>query len=187
MDDRSRNWVFVGYPESLPDNWIDILVESMVSFCVSPLHDRDIDPDGRKKKPHWHIILSFGSNKSFNQVKEITNLLGQPIPQVCRNVKGYVRYLVHKDNPDKAQYDENQIQCFNGFDLSAYLKCSSTDRYLAIKEMIEVIRDSEIYEYSVFVMWCMDNRFEWFKLLCDNSSYIIKEFIDSFRYAKKCK
>lgn len=186
-DERSVSWVFVAYPESLPDNWIDLLTETMVSFCISPLHDKDLDATGELKKAHWHVILSYGSKKSFNQVKEITDMLNQPIPQPCRNVKGYVRYLVHKDNPDKAQYDESLIQCFNGFDIGTYLKVSCTDRYLALSEMVQLIDDSDITEYSDFLLWCRTNNFEWFKILCDSGTFMIKEYITSRRHKKREK
>ena len=42
-DRRSRLWIFIAYPESLPDNWLDIISEWHISCCVSPLHDRDIN------------------------------------------------------------------------------------------------------------------------------------------------
>ena len=51
---KKRNWAFVCYPESLPDNWQDILIESGIPFAISPLHDRDMNADNTEKKPHYH-------------------------------------------------------------------------------------------------------------------------------------
>ena len=45
-DTRSRLWVFVAYPESLPENWLDIIADWHVPCCISPLHDKDINADG---------------------------------------------------------------------------------------------------------------------------------------------
>ena len=58
-DTRSRLWVFVAYPESLPENWLDIIADWHVPCCISPLHDKDINADGEAKKPHYHIVLQF--------------------------------------------------------------------------------------------------------------------------------
>ena len=186
-DDRVRNWTFIAYPESAPDNWIDILKSYLVPFSVSPLHDVDLNADDTEKKPHWHVVFTFAGNKSFNQVLDITKSVNATIPQKVNNMNGIIRYFIHMDNPEKHQYNLEDIQAFNGFDVDSYFKITSTNRYFAIKEMIEIIRDNDITEYSDFVLWCMENRFDWFKLLCDNCSYVIKEFITSYRNAKKCK
>ena len=72
-DDRARTWTFIVYPESAPQNWRELLDECHVSWVESPLHDKDVNPDGTVKKPHWHIILLFDGNKSYEQVKEISD------------------------------------------------------------------------------------------------------------------
>uniref|UniRef100_UPI002896F8C0 Rep family protein n=1 Tax=Staphylococcus aureus TaxID=1280 RepID=UPI002896F8C0 len=53
----SRTWGLVVYPESAPENWQELLSETVMQFAVSPLHDKDIKPDGDIKTPHWHVIL----------------------------------------------------------------------------------------------------------------------------------
>ena len=40
---KSRYWTFVGYPESLKEGYISILNDTGLEFCISPLHDRDIN------------------------------------------------------------------------------------------------------------------------------------------------
>ena len=84
-ESRSRTWTFVLYPESAPDNWRDLLDEQHVEWVESPLHDRDINPDGELKKAHIHILLLFSSVKSYEQICEITVVLNCPIPQRCHD------------------------------------------------------------------------------------------------------
>lgn len=62
-ESRCRNWTIVLYPESVPDNWRDILDDLHIEWIESPLHDRDINANGELKKPHWHILLMFGRCK----------------------------------------------------------------------------------------------------------------------------
>ena len=102
-ESRTRNWTFVLYEDSAPENWRDILDEMFIEWIESPWHDKDINADGEPKKKHKHILLMFGGVKSYEQVKEITDKLGQPIPQRCHNAKAMVRYMAHLDNPEKAQ------------------------------------------------------------------------------------
>lgn len=47
---KKRNWGFILYTESAPLNWIEILKESGLPCCISPLHDKDVDSDGNLKK-----------------------------------------------------------------------------------------------------------------------------------------
>ena len=54
---RTRNYATVVYPESAPSDWIDKLTECFVPAFISPLHDKDINPGGEPKKPHYHVII----------------------------------------------------------------------------------------------------------------------------------
>ena len=46
IDGRSQIWAFIVYPESLPDNWLDILRDLHTIGAISPLHDGDYNPTG---------------------------------------------------------------------------------------------------------------------------------------------
>jgi len=98
---KKRNWAFVAYPESLPKNWQEILTQTGLPIAISPLHDKDENPDGTKKKPHYHIILIYSGPTSFSVVQTLTQKLNAPAPIPLEAVRGYYRYLTHKDNPEK--------------------------------------------------------------------------------------
>ena len=53
---KKRNWAFVLYPESAPVDWRDLLQKTGLQCAVSPLHDRDLNPDGEPKKAHFHVL-----------------------------------------------------------------------------------------------------------------------------------
>lgn len=56
---KARYWWFVLYPESAREDWRDWLQSTGLPFAISPLHDKDKNPDGTDKKPHHHIIIAF--------------------------------------------------------------------------------------------------------------------------------
>lgn len=181
-DDRTRNWTFVAYPESVPQNWRDILDEQHIQWIESPLHDRDLNADGETKKAHWHILVMFEGNKSFEQIKELTEQIHATIPQKCASVKGLVRYMAHLDNPEKVQYDRGTIIGHGGVDVAEYLRPTSSSRYQLIGEMMDFVRDNDIVELEDLAYYARIERFDdWFPLLCDNSAYIMGEFIRSRR------
>lgn len=47
MQERTRNFATVVYLESAPENWERILEEHCVPAFISPLHDKDIDAEGK--------------------------------------------------------------------------------------------------------------------------------------------
>lgn len=183
--DRTRNWLIVLYPDSAPENWRDLLDELHIEWVESPLHEFDVNPTGELKKPHWHVLLMFGGVKSYDQVCEFIKPFNCPIPQRCHNSKAAVRYMAHLDNPDKFQYDVTDIKAHGGVDLSELLRPSSSERYTLIAEMAEYIKHENIVEFQdLFDYAILEKRDSWFPLLCDNSAYVLNQYIKSQRFRK---
>ena len=154
---KKRNWAFVLYPESAPKDWREQLAKSGVQVAVSPLHDRDVNPDGEPKKAHYHVILVYGNPTTYNNVKSFTNgQLGQTVPQPLEQVRGYYRYLTHADNPEKAQYSPADIQTFNGFDIRDFVELTKSETSKLMRQVQQLIRDNGITEYGVLMDILMD-------------------------------
>lgn len=184
-DERTRNWTFVVYPESAPENWREVIDDLHVPWVESPLHDRDVNPNGELKKPHWHVMIMFSSNKSYSQIREITMKLRSPNPQKVANAKGMVRYFAHMDNPEKCQYKKTDIVTHAGAEISSYLSVTTAERYELINEMMEFIDSQGIVEMKSLLDYARRERFDdWFPLLCDNSAYIMDSYIKSNRHRK---
>lgn len=185
-DGRARNWVFILYPDSAPKNWVELLDGLHVPAIVSPLHDRDVDPDGEPKKSHYHILLLFAGHKSFDQVVAITQtMLNGTIPQICNNVRGQVRYFVHMDNAEKAQYSVTDIRTFGGADCADYLRITNICRHEMLRKMRKYIRDNNIYSFAQFLDYCDDAHTDWSDLLDDNSTMVISNYIKSRIYDRR--
>lgn len=179
-DDRARTWTFIVYPESAPENWRELLDEYHVPWVESPLHDKDINPDGSVKKAHWHVILLFDGKKNYEQVKELTDTINAPIPQKTANTKGLVRYLIHMDNPEKYQYKRDEIVCHSGADVDEYFALSSSSRRAVLWEIVEFIKENEIDNFSDFIGFCLetDNR-DWFDVAMNHNTLAINKLLDS--------
>lgn len=176
---RGRNWAIVAYPESLPKNWKDIL--SMQTCMISPLHDKDVNPDGTFKKAHYHIIVTYKGLKSFNQIDELARELQAPIPQQITNLSGAVRYSTHMDNPEKYQYNSKNIITYGGFDYYNSLNLSSGSKREMLKDMMKFIYDNGVTDLVDFGNYCMSEKSPdgWFEILTERNSLFIKEYIKS--------
>lgn len=183
-DGRARNWTFFVYPDSAPENWLQILTEMQVSGSVSPLHDKDVNADGTAKKPHYHVLLCFDGKKSYEQIVNITEALNAPIPQRCRSVKGSVRYFTHMDNPEKAQYSRNDIKVFGGFDIEEAFKATQTERLEILLEIHEFMMNNEITEYKQLYDYSARKQKErWFPVVVSNA-FVLCKYINSFRHSR---
>lgn len=180
-DGRSRTWATVVYPDSAPDNWLDILQELRCPCMVSPLHCDDVNADGEKKKPHYHVLFLFDSVKSREQMQEIFPTFGGVGIEKCVSARGYARYLCHLDNPEKAQYNPSDVKCFMGTDYTEVV-CSPSDRLELVREMTRFIKDNRIHYFNRFFDYCAEHNEQWFIALNKDCGWIIKEYIKSLAF-----
>lgn len=178
-DKRTRNWAMIVYPDSAPKNWREVIDDLHIPWIASPLHDKDKNPDGSKKKPHWHVILTFENKKAYHQIKEITDKLNSPIPQPCESLRGYVRYLVHTDNPEKYQYARDTIENHGIDDIDKYFENASSQRQI-LKDVVAYIRDNNITRFGDLVYYAMAiGNDDWFDVISKKNSYFLKAVCDS--------
>lgn len=180
---KKRNWAFVIYPESLPEDWLDILKMSGLPIAISPLHDKDTNADGTPKKPHYHCIAVYGSPTTFNNVKTLTDKLNAPIPIPLDQVRGMYRYLTHKDNPEKFQYDEKDIQCLNGFSILDFCELTKNEVNKIKRSLLAIIREHNFTEYRDFVDYVdlnlSDNEFD----VATNHTFFFDKYLTSSRHS----
>ena len=194
---RAKNYALVVYPDDLPDRakdtWMGSLSSLGYKMAVSPLHDKDTNPDGEIKKAHWHVLLQ--GDKSWINFKTLKELVltefdgrGVAVPQSVSNVVGFMRYLVHLDNPEKFQYDKNDIRLFNGATVENAFALSKDDELAIRCDIIRYVREHEdVNEYYQVVDTALqmsnDGDNAWIKAL-DNRSHMIESYIRSKRHAK---
>jgi len=179
---KKRNWAFVAYPESLPKNWQEILTQTGLPIAISPLHDKDENPDGTKKKPHYHIILIYSGPTSFSVVQTLTQKLNAPAPIPLEAVRGYYRYLTHKDNPEKVQYDEKEIKTLNGFSILDFIEMSRSEVLNIKKELIFLIMTENFIEYADFINHLLEKGNTEFLDVAMSNTYFFDKYLSSRRH-----
>lgn len=161
---RARAWSFIAYPDSVPTDWEQILTERFnLQWARSPLHDSDFNADETQKKPHWHIVVTFTNVKSYEQVKEFSDTINATIPQKVHNLQGLMRYFIHLDNPEKAQYDIKDIKAV-GIDAELEIMGQGDFNRKLKGEILEIIRGNDLYEYCDlldFLQYDYEQHFEY--------------------------
>lgn len=179
---RTRNFATVVYPESAPENWQELLADLKVPAFISPLHDQDINPGGEKKKPHYHVLIMFEGVKTMEQAEDLFKVIGGVGNEKVQSIRGYARYLCHLDNPEKAQYKQEDVRCLGGADYVSVIGLA-LDRYKAIGEMIDYCVENKVYSYAALLKYSRLERFDWFRILCDNGTMVMREFLKSYRWS----
>lgn len=187
-ESRTRVWTFILYPESAPDDWVDILENLHIEWIMSPLHDKDRNPepdeDNPYKKPHYHIVLSFSQVKSYKQVEEITSQVNGTIPIRVHNLRSMVRYLIHLDNPEKYQYNQADVHAFGGIDIKDLFACTVTESFDIIGQIEDYVDSNNITEYKDLARCIRQTHPEWVYVFRTFNT-IIWRYVQSVHYSGK--
>lgn len=179
---KGTNWACVGYPESLPDNWKQTLQETGLEVAISPLHDKDIQPDGTLKKPHYHIILKYTGPTTYNNVKKLTDKLNMTIPIKLESIRGMYRYHIHKDDPDKYQYDDRDRILIGGFDPKSVEALTRLEVDKIVVEILAFIEDNDITEYRDLINQFRINNLGNLLDVATNKTILFNTYIKSKRH-----
>ncbi|HEN0202696.1 TPA: replication protein [Streptococcus agalactiae] len=181
-DKRSNKWTFLIYQDSTPENYLEILEELHIPFILSPWHDKDVNKEtGEFKKAHKHGALFFESLKSYSQVSELlTEKLNTPAHiEVVMSPKGMYDYFTHAENPDKSQYDINDIESGCGFELDKFLIEQSPSFFL--ETVIDIITENDFTEFEDLVHYARYKDNSLLHLIIDRT-YFFTKFLDSRRH-----
>ena len=177
---KFRYWQSIIYPESAPSDWLQLLTDTGLPCCISPLHNRDIDDDGSLKKPHYHILICFSGPTTYNNVLSIIQMLGSSVLKEVYSVKGCYEYWIHKNNPDKAQYSSYDRISINGFSIDNYYNLTAQEALLLSIDIDNDIVLYNITEYSVLRLFYLRTDYQKYKWV-NNHSILYKTYFFSLR------
>lgn len=184
-DGRTRNWTIVVYADSAPEDWREIIASLHVPAFVSPYHDRDIRADGTPKKPHWHVVLCFKGKKSIQQIQAISDKLSgtKVIWEECAvgDLDGMVRYLIHFDDPDKAQYSIEDVMTYGGADvLEHFAQASDVDD--AVGEMMDWLDEQGSTSFAALARYARAHKPDWFRVLTSKRTVFVAQYCKSLQW-----
>ena len=206
-DTRTTSYAITLYQESCDiGRFISHVKHLHVPNALSPLHDSDIYDDadvdryqqrvkdktvapdedvpevGKLKKPHYHWCVSFGrQKKSAAQVLELIRDVAPTVrwAEPLGSFTGYLRYLIHLDDPEKFRYDVNDIQAFCGCDLSPLWRVTEQQSNGAMAEILAWCRQYGIYSWCDVVDIVMGIGSTDLIKAMQTNQYLIKSYCDS--------
>ncbi len=182
--EKTRNWVGIGYPESLPEDWLDKLKSLHIKTFISPLHDSDVTEEGELKKPHYHIMLMYDNTVTFSNATSDFLFFGvDTLIKSVRSKSGMSRYLCHLDETDKFHYNIEDVIELSGADYSSAIQ-NSDNEYMNVAEIFDFIDDNRCFSFCALLRYLRTEKPFLFKLCLKNSATIIaiKEYQKSFAW-----
>lgn len=140
---RDRKFIAVLYPEDPTHvECIERLKAGGYNFAAI-LHDKDVyeegDNKGELKKPHWHLVLRF-KNAVWNTAVAKELGITPNYLEACKDFDNSLVYLVHYHNPEKAQYDHEDV--FGPLKLKLESLLADTDEGTRVKTLIDIVKNS---------------------------------------------
>lgn len=177
---KSRAYFGELYPESVPD-WEERL-KNAGTRILAIRHNKDTNPDGEDKKEHVHVIQIWDGPVRYSQGNESLLKLGcikAPVDvRVVHSLATCSRYLLHLDNPEKYQYERNEILEFGGADWDEYAS-RTCDREKVIVEMEKYCDENAIVSFRQLCQYARENEPTWHKSLTTTSGWFMKEYLKS--------
>ena len=184
---KVRNYAVVVYPDSttLNKNWRENLVSLGHKAIISPIHDKDLDNNGLPKKPHYHVCIFRENATTWNScVKTMSANIDSSIKyvEVLRGtIQASYDYMSHKNAPHKAQYNQEDVICLNGFSPFDYQKQTRTDKLNCTKEIYIYIENNTIEEFSDLIqLLIMEQKDDLLEYVA-NHAFFIDKIITSLR------
>ena len=123
------------------------------------IHDKDLNNNGELKKAHTHIVLEFNNARWSSSLAEELGIAPNYL-QNCKNFEKALDYLIHFNDDTKYQYDISEVKGNLKKQLIKQMNSFNKDENEIVKEIIEMINNSDLIDVSTFV-----------KIMCDWGYY----------------
>ena len=147
---QSRTFALELYPEWSYLN--DILTYISKYKYALILHDKDVNNEtGEVKKAHYHVVLEYEGKRLVSAVQNDLKQKGLEtrFVQPC-NERAMLRYLVHKDDPEKYQYQPEEVKT-NMFQTFANALVDKVDEEIGLMQLCDWIekQNGKVSSYSL--------------------------------------
>ncbi len=126
------------FTASLKPAWttekIDKLLQDLTGTATLWIinHDKDIDTEtGELIENHTHILLEYETPRKIGTVANLLEVEPNFI-ELVKSKKALIRYLTHKDDTDKYQYDDQEVKTNSTIQYADYVMGSNlSDKEIA--------------------------------------------------------
>lgn len=151
------NFELILYYDSKSYDFVSVLdTIKKTSNYAFILHDKDIDDSGKPIKAHYHVLIFFITQHTISAVSKALGVPQNDI-KIIKNKVGAIQYLIHKNNPEKYQYDFNDIS--SNLDISKYFNNKIDSENQVIYDIMNYVKSSEYINLATFYDFILNNNY----------------------------
>lgn len=161
-ENKSRSFAMVLYPYEDYTHSIAIQkIFELYDYAYIEHNEDTYDEDGEehkkgdKKKEHAHIVLKFENARHKSKIAKEIGIEENYIQK--SNFVAYTRYLIHKDDPTKYQYDKKNIITNIPKEVESALNLKSDYKRHGTQMIIEYIEKNRLTSFYTLVIWAKNN------------------------------
>ena len=141
-------------------------------------HDKDKQDDETIKKPHYHIVINVGKNPRNRKAvaKEIG--IKENYIEGC-NKENMLLYLIHYNNPEKTQYDIEDVDGEMSADLCKIIESKTELPTEKLNNILNIIYEKNITTIAKITEYCIKHNY--YQVLKQNQ-YLITKIITERNY-----
>ena len=102
----------IAISDNVEEHWEELLriVKANYQYYYYIYHDKDIDENGTLKPKHLHIVAMDRGGTSFKaHCSRFESVIPSNFILKVKSPRAMVRYLTHKDNKEKFQYNDSEV------------------------------------------------------------------------------
>ena len=161
-DERSRAFAMVLYPQE-----DDTHYRALMKLCdiynyafiehISDKYEEDTEEHkkGEPKKHHIHVIIKFDNPRHKSKIAKELGIEENYIQKA--NFVAYTRYLIHKDDPIKYQYEEKDIYTNIPEEVHSAITLKGNYERNQTNMVLEHIKQERHIKFYELVMWAKEN------------------------------
>lgn len=122
---RSRNFMYTQDIDHLPfkkDDLASILEKSRAQEWAYILHDKDVDENKKKIRPHYHVMMRFKDAKTITKISKIFGDKPQYIEAWHNTINNGFSYLIHETSGSQNKYHYDISEVTASFDFKAKIE-----------------------------------------------------------------
>lgn len=136
-------------------------------------HDKDKEEDGSIKKPHYHIIIYIGNNPRNRHAIAIETNIKENYIEGCNKEK-MLLYLIHYNNPDKTQYDMEEVDGELSKELINLIQSRTENNGEKLEKILKYVYASKNITIAEITQYCI--KYNYYEVLKQNQ-YLISKII----------
>lgn len=111
-------------------------------------HDKDVDENNVPKKPHTHLWVTYNNACTLTALAKRIGIEERFI-QYAKDDKSRIRYLVHLDDPQKYQYNRDEIHSNTDLSFAFRTEKNEGECVLELVEMTRTLSSYDTIKYAV--------------------------------------